>query len=57
MRSTQPYQTKGKFSFRLARLKVTVGNFLENYSYSLRSKVDFQAERFELLAIGSVPSR
>uniref|UniRef100_A0A915IEQ9 Uncharacterized protein n=1 Tax=Romanomermis culicivorax TaxID=13658 RepID=A0A915IEQ9_ROMCU len=57
MQSTQRYQTKGKFSFRLVRLKVTVGHFLENCSYPLRSKVDFQAERFELLAIGSVPSR
>uniref|UniRef100_A0A915IM61 Uncharacterized protein n=1 Tax=Romanomermis culicivorax TaxID=13658 RepID=A0A915IM61_ROMCU len=54
MQSTQRYQTKGKFSFRSVRLEVTVGNFLKNCSYPF-PKVDFQAERFKLLATGSVP--
>uniref|UniRef100_A0A915HK47 Uncharacterized protein n=1 Tax=Romanomermis culicivorax TaxID=13658 RepID=A0A915HK47_ROMCU len=34
-----------------------VGHFIYNCSYPLRSKVDFQVERFKLLAIGSVPFR
>uniref|UniRef100_A0A915IXI1 Uncharacterized protein n=1 Tax=Romanomermis culicivorax TaxID=13658 RepID=A0A915IXI1_ROMCU len=57
MQSTQRYGTKQKFSLCSVRLEVTVGHFLENCSYPLRSKVDFQAERFKLLAIGSVPSK
>uniref|UniRef100_A0A915JTM4 Uncharacterized protein n=1 Tax=Romanomermis culicivorax TaxID=13658 RepID=A0A915JTM4_ROMCU len=43
-----------KFSFRSVQLEVTVGHFLEDCSYPLRSKVDFQAKRFKLLKIGSV---
>uniref|UniRef100_A0A915J6S9 GDP-D-glucose phosphorylase 1 n=2 Tax=Romanomermis culicivorax TaxID=13658 RepID=A0A915J6S9_ROMCU len=38
MQSTQRYRTKGKFSFRPAWLDVTVGLFLENCNYPLRSK-------------------
>uniref|UniRef100_A0A915HY62 Uncharacterized protein n=1 Tax=Romanomermis culicivorax TaxID=13658 RepID=A0A915HY62_ROMCU len=57
MQSTQRYRTKGKFSFPSVPLGVIVGHFLENCSYPLRSKVDFQAERFKVLAIGSVPFR
>uniref|UniRef100_A0A915IL76 Uncharacterized protein n=1 Tax=Romanomermis culicivorax TaxID=13658 RepID=A0A915IL76_ROMCU len=36
---------------------VTVGRFPQNYSYPLRPKIDFQAERFKLLTICSVPSK
>uniref|UniRef100_A0A915IQ41 Uncharacterized protein n=1 Tax=Romanomermis culicivorax TaxID=13658 RepID=A0A915IQ41_ROMCU len=34
---------------------VIVGHFLENCSYTFQSKVDFQAERYKLLAISSIP--
>uniref|UniRef100_A0A915HL57 Uncharacterized protein n=1 Tax=Romanomermis culicivorax TaxID=13658 RepID=A0A915HL57_ROMCU len=57
MQSTQRNRTNGKFSFRSVRLKFTVGRFPQNCSYPVRPKVDFQAERFKLLAIGSVPFR
>uniref|UniRef100_A0A915J5L5 Uncharacterized protein n=1 Tax=Romanomermis culicivorax TaxID=13658 RepID=A0A915J5L5_ROMCU len=57
MQWTQHYRMKGKFSFRSVQLEVTVDHFLENFNYPLKSKVDFQAERFKLLAIGSVPLR
>uniref|UniRef100_A0A915KL02 Uncharacterized protein n=1 Tax=Romanomermis culicivorax TaxID=13658 RepID=A0A915KL02_ROMCU len=36
---------------------VTVGRFPENRSYPFRPKVDFQAERFKLLDVRSVPFR
>uniref|UniRef100_A0A915KFH0 Uncharacterized protein n=1 Tax=Romanomermis culicivorax TaxID=13658 RepID=A0A915KFH0_ROMCU len=57
MLSTQCYRTKGKFSFRSVPLEVTVGHFLENCSYPFRSKPVQQTECFNLLAIGSVPSK
>uniref|UniRef100_A0A915IJB0 Uncharacterized protein n=1 Tax=Romanomermis culicivorax TaxID=13658 RepID=A0A915IJB0_ROMCU len=37
--------------------RITAGHFLENCNYRFRSKADFQAECFNLLAIGSVPSK
>uniref|UniRef100_A0A915I149 Uncharacterized protein n=1 Tax=Romanomermis culicivorax TaxID=13658 RepID=A0A915I149_ROMCU len=40
MQSMQRYRTKGKFSFRLVRLEVTVGLLLENWSYPFRSKTN-----------------
>uniref|UniRef100_A0A915HPF1 Uncharacterized protein n=1 Tax=Romanomermis culicivorax TaxID=13658 RepID=A0A915HPF1_ROMCU len=57
MQSTQRYQMRGKFSFCSVRSEVTIGDFLENCSYPLRSKVDSQAEHFKLFAISSVPFR
>uniref|UniRef100_A0A915HQ96 Uncharacterized protein n=1 Tax=Romanomermis culicivorax TaxID=13658 RepID=A0A915HQ96_ROMCU len=57
MESTQPYRMEGKFSFRSVWLEITVGRFLQNCSYPSRSKVDFQAERFKLLLIRTVPFR
>uniref|UniRef100_A0A915JCX5 Uncharacterized protein n=1 Tax=Romanomermis culicivorax TaxID=13658 RepID=A0A915JCX5_ROMCU len=53
----QRYRTKGKFSFRSVRLEVTAGSFLGNCSYPFRWKVNFEAERFKLLAICSVLSK
>uniref|UniRef100_A0A915L5E4 Uncharacterized protein n=1 Tax=Romanomermis culicivorax TaxID=13658 RepID=A0A915L5E4_ROMCU len=41
----------------LPRGKVTVGRFQQNFSYPLRLKEDFYAERFKLLGIRSVPSK
>uniref|UniRef100_A0A915JYE9 Uncharacterized protein n=1 Tax=Romanomermis culicivorax TaxID=13658 RepID=A0A915JYE9_ROMCU len=40
-----PSVTKRKGNFRSVRLEVTVGNFLENCSYSFLLKVDFQDVR------------
>uniref|UniRef100_A0A915J0R8 G-protein coupled receptors family 1 profile domain-containing protein n=1 Tax=Romanomermis culicivorax TaxID=13658 RepID=A0A915J0R8_ROMCU len=53
MQSTERNRTKEKSSFR----SVTVGRFPQNFSYPFRAKVDFQAERFKLLTIRSVPSK
>uniref|UniRef100_A0A915KC09 LAGLIDADG homing endonuclease n=1 Tax=Romanomermis culicivorax TaxID=13658 RepID=A0A915KC09_ROMCU len=55
--STQRYRTKGEFSFRSIRFEVTVVHSPQNYSYPFRSKGNFQAERFKLLAIRSVSSK
>uniref|UniRef100_A0A915KVK5 Uncharacterized protein n=1 Tax=Romanomermis culicivorax TaxID=13658 RepID=A0A915KVK5_ROMCU len=57
MQSTQRYRAKGKFSFRSVVLEVTVGRFPQNFTYPSRLKVNFQAERFKLLAIRSVSSK
>uniref|UniRef100_A0A915JV39 Uncharacterized protein n=1 Tax=Romanomermis culicivorax TaxID=13658 RepID=A0A915JV39_ROMCU len=49
--------TQRKRNFRSVRLEATVGHFPQNSSYPFRSKVDFQVERFKLLAIHSVLSK
>uniref|UniRef100_A0A915JAZ7 Uncharacterized protein n=1 Tax=Romanomermis culicivorax TaxID=13658 RepID=A0A915JAZ7_ROMCU len=49
--------TERKRDFRSVRFdQVTVGRFPQNCNYHFRPKVDFQAERFKLLTIPSVPS-
>uniref|UniRef100_A0A915HXR1 Uncharacterized protein n=1 Tax=Romanomermis culicivorax TaxID=13658 RepID=A0A915HXR1_ROMCU len=56
MQPTERNQTKGKFSFRSARLEVTVGRFPQNCSYPFRPRMDFQAERSKTLTIHFIPS-
>uniref|UniRef100_A0A915K649 Uncharacterized protein n=1 Tax=Romanomermis culicivorax TaxID=13658 RepID=A0A915K649_ROMCU len=57
MQSMERNRTEEEFSSRLVRLKITFSRFPQNCSYLFRPKVDFQAERFKLLKIRSVPLR
>uniref|UniRef100_A0A915ICA4 Uncharacterized protein n=1 Tax=Romanomermis culicivorax TaxID=13658 RepID=A0A915ICA4_ROMCU len=57
IQSTQRYRTKAKFFFSFGLVGGYRLPFLENCSYPFRSIVDFQAERFKLLTIHSVPSK
>uniref|UniRef100_A0A915JP42 Uncharacterized protein n=1 Tax=Romanomermis culicivorax TaxID=13658 RepID=A0A915JP42_ROMCU len=43
--------------WRSVHLEVTISRFSKNCGCPFRSKVDFQAERFKLLTIRSVPSK
>uniref|UniRef100_A0A915LBW3 Uncharacterized protein n=1 Tax=Romanomermis culicivorax TaxID=13658 RepID=A0A915LBW3_ROMCU len=51
MQSTERNGTKAKFSFQ-----VSVNRFPQKCGFPFRPEVDFQAERFKLLMIRSIPS-